>query len=312
MPRHNHLQLRRPATAGSSRPSHAKPAGRRARIGQHFLSDPLIARDIADAADLAPVDEVLEIGPGGGALTEYLIERAAHVTAVELDEEFAARLRRRFAGESRLTVIAASALAHRPDELLAEAGREGPYKVVANLPYYITAPIFRHYLEHGPPPSMMVVTVQREVAESVAGRSGGLSLLGVSVQVFGSVQLLFRVPPRAFTPPPRVESAVIRVDVYERPVVPEAELQGFFQVVRSGFRAPRKQLHNGLGSGLWIPPDMAGPLLESAGIDPGRRPATLSIEDWYRLYSAYEAARPGFGDQPGRQPVAGAEDRFPP
>jgi 16S rRNA (adenine1518-N6/adenine1519-N6)-dimethyltransferase len=254
----------------------------------------MIARDIVDAADISPADDVLEVGPGKGALTEDLLGRAAHVTSVELDEDLATSLRRRFAGESRLTVVAANVLDHRPDELLSEGGRTGAYKVVANLPYYITAPIMRHFLERGPRPEAMVVMVQREVAENIAGVGGSMTLLGVSVQVFGSAKLLFRVPPRAFTPPPRVDSAIVRVNVYPVPLVPVPELEGFFRLVRAGFRGPRKQLHNALGSGLWLPPGAASPLIASAGIDPERRPGTLSVDDWYRLYAAYERARPAF------------------
>jgi 16S rRNA (adenine1518-N6/adenine1519-N6)-dimethyltransferase len=265
----------------------------RPRAGQHFLADPLIATDIVAAADLTPVDDVLEIGPGRGALTAELLAAAAHVTAVELDEVLATELRRRFPSEPRLTVVCASVLSAPPDEFLAEGGRHPPYIVVANLPYYITAPVMRQLLEGGPRPSRLVLMVQREVAEAIAGRHG-LSLLGVSVQVFGAVRELFRVPPSAFRPPPRVDSAVVRIDVYDQPQVPEPELDGFFTVVRAGFRAPRKQLHNALGSGLWLPPGEAPRLLTAAGIEPARRAATLSIAEWLQLYRTYEQRRIGY------------------
>jgi 16S rRNA (adenine1518-N6/adenine1519-N6)-dimethyltransferase len=257
----------------------------------------MIAADIVAAAELSPQTDVLEVGPGRGALTEELLQRAAHVTAVELDEWLAERLRRRFAGEGRLTVIASSVLDQPPDVFLAEAGRTPPYAVVANLPYYITAPVMRHFLERGPRPQRMVVMVQKEVADGMAGRGQGFSLLGVSVQVFGAVREVLRVRPEAFAPPPRVDSAVVRVDVYPEPLVPERELPGFFDVVRAGFRSPRKQLHNSLASGLWLPPGEAPGLLEQAAIDPTRRPATLSVAEWYQLFRAIEAARPDFAER---------------
>lgn len=292
MPRHTHPSTRRGASG--SRPSARRPrtaAPRRARIGQHFLCDPLIAHDIVDAAGLSDRDTVLEIGPGGGALTEQLIERAGHVVAVELDERLAARLRERHAGDRRLTVVGGSVLDHPADELLAAADRQPPYVVVANLPYYITAPVLRHLLERGPRPQRLVLMVQREVAEAICGRHG-LSLLGVSVQVFAAPRLLFRVPPEAFRPPPRVQSAVVRLDSFAQPLVPAAELPGFFRVVQAGFRQPRKQLRNSLPGGIWLPPGAAPALLEAAGVDPSRRPGTLSIVEWLALYRRYAGMQP--------------------
>jgi len=295
VPRRNQPIVRKRSRRGSSRQSGAKTAGgSRPRIGQHFLTNPLTAHDVVDAAALRPDEDVVEVGPGRGAITGLLVERARTVVAVELDEDLASALRRSFSGVASLTVVCESVLAHSPDQVLAEAGREPPYVVVANLPYYITAPVMRHFLEAGPRPQRMIVMVQREVAESIAGMHGGLSLLGISVQVFGAVRVLFRVPPESFTPPPRVDSAVIRIDVYDEPLVPEADLAGFFTVVRSGFRNPRKQLHNALGEGLWLPPAGAGELLQRADIDPIRRAGTLTIEEWLRLYRAYEAAKPAF------------------
>jgi 16S rRNA (adenine1518-N6/adenine1519-N6)-dimethyltransferase len=310
LPRRNQPPARATGRRGSSRHSSARPAlAPRPRIGQHFLADPLIASDIVAAAQLGPNDDVLEIGPGRGALTGELLNAAAHVTAVELDEGLAAALRQRFAGNPRLTVIADSILAHAPDVLLAEGGRRPPYAVVANLPYYITAPVMRHLLERGPRPSRIVVMIQREVAESITGKGAGLSLLGVSVQVFAAAELLFRVPSTAFDPPPKVESAVVRLAVYEQPLVPPDRLDGFFNVVRAGFRNPRKQLHNALASGLWMASGEAPASLEAAGVDPMRRAATLSIAEWSRLHDVYEAVRAGTPLSPGGHASPG--DREP-
>jgi len=259
----------------------------------------MIAHDIVAAAELATDEDVLEVGPGRGVLTDLLLERSAHVTAVELDDRLAEQLRGRHAGESRLTVLGGSVLDHGADELLSAGGRRPPYVVVANLPYYITAPVMRHFLERGPRPRRLVVMVQREVAETICGKHG-LSLLAVSVQVFAAPRLLFRVPPQAFRPPPRVDSAVVRLDCFAEPVVPEGELSGFFKVVHAGYRQPRKQLHNSLAGGLWLPAGAAPELLRAAGIDPARRPGTLSIAEWLALYRRYAAMQPAFATRAGQ------------
>jgi 16S rRNA (adenine1518-N6/adenine1519-N6)-dimethyltransferase len=266
-----------------------RQTARRPRIGQHFLIDPLVAGDIVRAADLGPETTVLEVGPGHGALTERLLERAGHVVAIELDERLALAVRQRFAGNPHLTVISESILNFAPDEFLAEAGRALPYVVVANLPYYITAPTLRHFLERGPAPQRLVVMVQREVARAIAPTKPDLSLLGVSVAVFAQARRLFDVPPTAFRPPPKVWSTVVRLDVHPEPLVPPAEQETFFKVVAAGFRAPRKQLHNALPSGgIWLPPgEGAQTLLREAGIDPMRRAATLSVDEWIGLYRTY-------------------------
>ncbi len=271
----------------------------------------MIAHDIVAAAELSEADDVIEVGPGGGVLTDLLLDRAPHVTAVELDERLAEQLRRRHAGEPRLTVVGGSVLDHGADELLAAGGRAPPYILVANLPYYITAPVMRHFLERGPRPARLVVMVQREVAEAIC-RKHGLSLLAVSVQVFATPRMLFHVPPQAFRPPPRVDSAVVRLDCFAEPIVPEAELAGFFRVVHAGFRQPRKQLHNGLAGGLWLPPGAAQPLLHAAGIDPARRPGTLTIAEWLALYRHYAGMRPaptpGASSPPGEAAILPADE----
>ena len=237
---------------------------------------------------------MLEVGPGKGAITDLLLQRAAHVTAVELDERLAESLRQRHSGDRRLTVVGGSVLDLPADALLAAGGRRPPYVVVANLPYYITAPVMRHFLERGPRPRRMVVMVQREVAEAITAKRGNLSLLGVSVQVFAAARVLFRVPPEAFRPPPRVDSAVVRLDCYPAPLVPESDLEDFFKVVHAGFRAPRKQLRNALGAGLWLPANAAPALPTASGIDPMRRAGTLSVAEWRALQQAYDDARPAF------------------
>lgn len=155
------------------------------------------------------------------------------------------------------------------------------YKVVANLPYYIASAAIRHFLEAEFKPLRMVVMVQKEVAESIAAVPGKMSILSVGVQVYGKPVIAGYVPAQSFYPPPKVDSAIVRIDVYSRPVV---EIEGFFRVVRAGFSAPRKQLRNALAQGLSIPPSAAAKILSLSGISSQRRAETLSLEEWAELY----------------------------
>lgn len=267
------------------------PERARRSLGQHFLVDGDVLRRIAAAAHLAPGDAVLEVGAGTGQLTEALLATGATVAALELDEDLCHALRARFVTWERIRVICASVLHHQPDELLAEARLTPPYVVVANIPYYITAPILRVMLEAQTPPTRLVLTVQREVAESIVAEPGSMSLLSVSVQFYATAKLLFEIPRSAFRPPPRVDSAVVRIDVAAKPRIEVADTRAFFDVVRAGFRSPRKQLHNTLGQGLWMPPGAAAALLSEAGIDQTRRPQSLSLEEWGEVYRVYTRNR---------------------
>jgi 16S rRNA (adenine1518-N6/adenine1519-N6)-dimethyltransferase len=267
------------------------PARPRKALGQHFLHDDVILDRIVREGGFHEDEEVLEVGGGTGELTERLAAAAGHVTSVELDEVLCRHLRDRMAGFDNCDVICANVLDHSPAQLLAEGGGSPPYALAGNVPYYITAPIFRHFLGAADRPIRMVLLVQREVAESLAAGPGKMSLLGVSVQMYADVRVLFPVPAKAFMPPPKVESAVVRVDVRARPAVEVEDEARFFQVVRAGFRTPRKQLHNAIASGLWLPPDSAPDLLRSAGIDPMRRAQTMSLEEWAALTRAYTALK---------------------
>lgn len=265
----------------------------RKALGQHFLTSPRILRRIADAATIAADEVVIEVGAGLGGLTVELAQRARRVLAIELDAALADYLRRRFAG-TNVFVLQGDALAVTPTEALARAGTAGgPYLVVGNLPYSIAQPLLRHFLEAQPPPRRLVVMVQAEVAESIVAGPGELSLLGVSVQLYGEPRLLFRVPPSAFYPPPKVRSAVVRIDVPGRPRAPVEDREAFFRVVRAGFGTKRKQLRNALAHGLRIDPATAAGLLAAAEIDPALRPQDLSLESWAALTRAWiEHGRP--------------------
>ncbi len=249
-------------------------------LGQNFLVDQAALEKIVAAAELAPGDVVLEIGAGLGALTERLARNAGRVVAVELDERMKGVLRETLSGLDNVALVQGDILALDPTELVRPATR---YKVVANLPYYITSAVLRHLLEASLRPQRMVVTVQREVAERIVAGPGEMSLTAVSVQFYGQPKLLFRIKPGSFFPSPGVESAVVRVDMHDKPPVPAEDVDGFFRVVKAGFAQRRKQLRNTLAAGLRLPPEEVAARLQAIDVDPKRRAETLSLEEWVRV-----------------------------
>lgn len=261
----------------------------RKSLGQNFLIEPAIANRIVAAADLAPSDIVLEIGPGPGMLTERLAGAAAHVVAAEIDRQMVGLLHAELGDVVNLTIVRADILESDPGALAAQGGN-GPYKVVANLPYYITSPVLRHLLEAERPPVLAVLMVQKEVAERICARPGEMSILAVSVQFYARPTLLFAVPAGAFHPRPKVESAVLRLDVLSTPAVADVEPAHFFKVVRAGFGQKRKQLANSLSTGLALPKEQIAALLRAVDIDPARRAETLSLDEWGRLVRELAAA----------------------
>jgi 16S rRNA (adenine1518-N6/adenine1519-N6)-dimethyltransferase len=253
-------------------------------LGQHFMVDPAALERVAAAADLVPDDAVLEIGAGLGALTEILASRAGRVVAVELDQRLIAALGARFEPETGIKIVHGDILELDPAGLMgADAGR---YKAVGNVPYYITSAIVRHLLESSAPPALLVLTVQHEVAERMAARPGDMSLLAVSVQVYGRVSVVERLKPGAFWPRPDVESAVVRIEPHAEPPVTLApeERADSFRVVRAGFSQKRKQLRNSLAAGLRLDADQVAERMQVVGIDPSRRAETLSLQEWGALY----------------------------
>lgn len=268
-----HTLLRRYGLTGGAKKS----------LGQNFLTDASVARRIVAAAEPAADDTVLEIGPGPGVLTGMLAARAQRVVAVELDPRFVRLLLQEHKGAvdaGRLHVQQGDVLDYAPGALVAPALR---YQVIANLPYYITSPVLRHLLEAAHKPELAVVMVQREVAERIVAPPGDLSILAVSVQFYAEAELLFVVPAAAFSPAPKVESAVLRLRVRPTPAVVDVEPARYFQLVRAGFSQKRKQLANSLSGGLGVPKAQAIALLESAAIDPMRRAETLTLAEWGEL-----------------------------
>jgi 16S rRNA (adenine1518-N6/adenine1519-N6)-dimethyltransferase len=256
-------------------------------LGQNFLVDQSALERIVAAAELAPEDVVLEVGAGLGTLTERLARSAGSVVAVELDQRLMPVLRDVLADLENVTLVQGDILALDPAALVVAAGVQdaatGRYKVVANLPYYITSAVLRHLLEAQPRPHRMVITVQREVAERIVAQPGQMSLLAVSVQFYGQPQLLFRIKPGSFYPSPGVESAVVRIDLHAKRPADVADTAAFFRVVRAGFAQRRKQLRNTLAAGLRQSPAEVAVKLRAVGVDPRRRAQTLSLEEWARV-----------------------------
>jgi 16S rRNA (adenine1518-N6/adenine1519-N6)-dimethyltransferase len=264
--------------------AHAKKS-----LGQHFLIDAGALRKIVDAADLTPEDTVIEVGPGLGVLTSELVKRAGKVIAVELDDELAELLKKTLSGASNLTNVHRDILKVAPSTLLKEAGlpEDSTYKVVANLPYYITSAVLRHFLEADARPAVMVVTVQKEVAKAITALPGQMSLLGVAVQFYGEARIVGKIPPGSFMPAPKVESAVLKIRLRPQLPIDVCDTQSFFDIVRAGFCANRKQLINSLTQGLGQDKTAILAVIEKAGIEPSRRAETLTIDEWVTLWRAF-------------------------
>jgi 16S rRNA (adenine1518-N6/adenine1519-N6)-dimethyltransferase len=257
--------------------------------------NPVHRARIVAAADLVREDVVLEIGPGDGSLTSLIAAQAGRVVAIELDQRLIPVLRKRFASQPHVTVLHGDILAVDIDEamrpsglsLTGEASVDGnvgsTFKVVANLPYYITAAVIRRLLELPQPPGLLVLTVQREVAERMVADPPDMSLLAVSVQYYCDARIVDRIPAGAFRPPPKVESATVRLVRRRDPMFPHMPAEDFFRMVRAGFCQPRKQLRNSLVRGMGTTPERATAWLQSAGVSPQRRAETLTLEEWGRL-----------------------------
>ncbi|MEX1019939.1 MAG: 16S rRNA (adenine(1518)-N(6)/adenine(1519)-N(6))-dimethyltransferase RsmA [Litorilinea sp.] len=255
-------------------------------LGQNFLLDDVHLDRIAQAAELVDTDTVLEIGPGLGVLTTRLAQQAARVIAVELDDRLIEYLETRLADYSNVQIVHGDILEVDPGQLISGAPTVSPsvaYKVVANLPYYITSAVLRHLLEAHARPTRAVVMVQKEVAERICATPGNLSLLAISVQFYAEPSIAHRVPARAFYPVPKVDSAVLRLDVRPQPAVTSVTPERYFRVVRAGFGQKRKQLGNSLSANLGLPKAQVVAALEAAHIDPRRRAETLSLAEWGEL-----------------------------
>jgi len=289
------------------------------RLGQNFLADPVHLDRIVAAAELGRNDVVLEIGPGVGTLTARLARQAGQVIAVELDAGLLPALRETLAAYTNIIIVQGDILQLDPAALIASAINQdeasspsgaphssfiaphssfiaphssfiaphSSFKVVANLPYYITSAAIRHLLSASVRPELIVLTVQREVAQRIIAKPPEMSLLAVSVQLYAQPEIVARIPAGAFYPPPKVDSAILRLRPWQHSPVELPSEDVFFEVVRAGFGQRRKQLHNSLKSGLALPAEVVLEMLQKAGIAPERRAETLTLDEWGRLAREY-------------------------
>jgi len=277
-------------------------------LGQNFLVGGGALRRIVEAAELTRNDVVVEVGPGLGTLTRLLAERAGRVIAVEIDTRLVQILKETLSDLENVTVVEGDILKLDLRTLIAGALRQAtarpletdtlhpfirctsvdsvdlPYKVVANLPYYITSAVLRHFLEAELRPRLLVVTVQKEVAERIVAGPGKMSLLAVSVQFYGRPRLVTRIPAGAFYPAPKVDSAVVRIDVEAAPRVAVDDADAFFAMVRAGFGQRRKMLRNSLAHGLGLATEQVTGAMQRAGLDLKQRAENLGLEEWEKLY----------------------------
>ena len=251
----------------------------RKALGQNFLISEGLRQRIIAAAEIGKEDVVLEIGAGLGALTLVLAQRAKRVIALELDERLIPPLHQVLAPYPHVEVLQGDILVLEPSDLIST-----PYKVVANLPYYVTSAILRHLLEARRKPSLMVVTVQKEVAQRLVAGPGDMSLLAVSVQFYGRPRIVAQARPGAFYPSPGVSSAVVRIEPYDEPPTEVDDVGAFFDVVRAGFSQRRKQLRNSLSQGLNLPVERVVEALHRCGLSEKQRAQELSVEQWALLY----------------------------
>lgn len=251
-------------------------------LGQHWLTDENTLEYIVSAANVSADDVVLEIGPGLGTLTEILMRQAREVIAVEFDRQLARELPKRVKADN-LSVV--------EQDILSFDFTEVPphYKVVANIPYYLTSNLIRVLSETSNPSQMAVLLIQKEVAERLAAQPGGMSLLSVTAQFYWEVSLGEVVKAELFMPPPKVDSQVVILQHRVKPLFPDIEPKDFFRLVKIGFAQRRKTILNSLSSGLHLDREEVTRRCEMAQIDPGRRPQTLSLEEWWGLYHAVQS-----------------------
>jgi 16S rRNA (adenine1518-N6/adenine1519-N6)-dimethyltransferase len=267
-------------------------------LGQHFLVNSGILDRITHAAELSPTDLILEVGPGIGVLTRELVQQAGWVIAIELDARLAEMAKEILQPAANFSVVNQDVLKVEPLDVIQQEKAKFPltitepykYKLVANLPYYITQPIIRHFCEARLKPGVMVIMVQKEVAQNIAAKPGDLGLLAVSVQYYGKPEIVGYVPARNFYPAPKVDSAILKITLYPEPPLKVNSEKTFFKIVRAGFCARRKQVANSLAQGLDISKPEVLSLMNEAGVSPQKRPEALTLEEWAQLENIFTEA----------------------
>lgn len=268
------------------------------QLGQHFLVNSGILKNITRAAELSPSDLIIEVGPGIGVLTHALVEEAGWVIAVELDNRMAEALKETLVPHTNFSIINKDILEVEPQDLITAEQSRFPagltdvsdYKLVANLPYYITQPIIRHFCEARLKPRIMIIMVQKEVAQNIVAKPGDLRILAISVQFYGKPEIMGYVPAGNFFPVPKVDSAILKITLYPQPRYEVSSDKNFFRIVRAGFCATRKQIANSLAQGLALPKSEVLSLLQKAGVEPQKRPETLTLEEWAALERTFAEA----------------------
>lgn len=254
----------------------------RKKLGQNFLIEMPALRRVVDAAEIQPTDHIMEIGAGIGNLTTLLAQNAARVVAIELDAHLIPILNEVLEPYQNVTIVQGDILELNTNSLMDQPG----YQVVANIPYYITSALIRHLIESEPKPKRLTLTIQEEVGERVCATPGSMSLLALSVQVYGKPHIAGKIPASAFYPEPKVDSAIVRIDIYASPFIPEPLLPTFFRLAKAGFSQKRKNLRNAISAGMHWSKDYTEEILTSVSIDPKRRAQTLSLEEWKILTRA--------------------------
>lgn len=244
-------------------------------LGQNFLRDEKVLEKIIESADLQADDFVIEIGPGEGVLTEKLVPKASKVLAIEIDQNLIPALEKKFSKNENIEIINDDILKINLEKLV----ENKKYKVIANIPYYITSKIIRLFLESKNPPAEMILMTQKEVAERIVAAPGKMSLLAVSVQYYSKANLLFEVSRNSFFPIPEVDSAIIKI----KNINSEKDSKKFFQVVKAGFSAKRKTLINNLSNGLHLDKEVVEEKIKTLGLVPTVRAQELSIENWKKI-----------------------------
>jgi len=251
-------------------------------LGQNFLVDEYHLAEIVKAADLSGAEEVLEVGPGLGSLSRHLAEEAARLVVVELDGKLLPPLRENLSDYSNIEIIQDDILKLKLSDVFSKSG----YQVIANIPYYLTSRLIRHLLEQEQQPAKLALTVQKEVAERACASPPKMSLLSLSVQLYGSPRIAHRIPAGAFYPEPKIDSALLIVEVFDRAKFSAEHIDSFFKLTKAAFQQKRKTLANSLASLPGWTKDYAGEQLVAADIDPQRRPQTLDLDEWERLVKA--------------------------
>lgn len=249
-------------------------------LGQHWLTDEDSLLAMCQAVSVGADDTILEIGPGLGTLTKYLVETAQRVVAVEFDQKLAIELPKRVPAQN-LSIVTQDILQFDFTSLPPH------YKVVANIPYYLTSNLIRVMSETPNPPQAAALLVQKEVAERVVAEPGDMSILSVTAQYYWVASLGKEVPAELFTPPPKVDSQILVLHRRAEPLYPDMDTATYFRMVKAGFSQKRKTLLNSLSGGLAISRDEARELCEKSDVPPTARAQTLRLEDWYHLCKTY-------------------------